>query len=195
MTNAIPKDIYKVTDTKGTSGSVLFLTADKTEDLEFFYPYYRFTEAGFNVDVVTPEGGSFEGKNGLGLKETMKISDVNPDNYDLLYIPGGKAPAALKKEEEAVELVKKFAATNKPIASICHGPQLLAEAGVIKGKQIAAWPEVKDELNEAGANFVNEATCIDGQFITARWPADLPTHTAKILETLKKLGVSNKKAA
>lgn len=183
----IPKDTY-LPENQATSSpiSVLFLTANNTEDLEFFYPYYRFIEEGFKVDVATPDGGAFKGKQGLGISETKKITDVKATDYSLLYIPGGKAPAELKKNDDAIALTKAFAKTGKPIAAVCHGPQLLAAAGVINGKQIAAWPEVESELEEAGATYVNQQTCVDDQFITARWPADLPFHVAKTLEALKK---------
>lgn len=195
MSNAIPKDIYQPTSTnKNSSTSILFITADKTEDLEFFYPYYRFIEEGFRVDVATPDG-EFKGKQGLGLKETLKLTDIDPANYTLLYIPGGKAPEELKKNDQALTLTKEFYAAGKPIASICHGPQLLAEAGIIQGKKIAAWPDVKEELEKAGASFVNQETSIDGQFITARWPGDLPAHVAKVLEALKQFSTTSKKAA
>ena len=191
----MPKDIFQP-HVKGaqSSVSVLFITADKTEDLEFFYPYYRFIEEGFKVDVVTPDG-SFEGKNGTGLKETLKITDVDPTAYDLLYIPGGKAPAALKKDDNAVELVKRFAQTGKPLAAICHAPQLLAAANVIQGRNIAAWPDVEDEVADAGGLYMNQETCVDGPFITARWPADLPAHVAKTLQILRQSGKIAHKAA
>lgn len=183
----IPTDIFKPQAQKQTNGrSILIVTADKVEDTEFFYPYYRFIEEGFKVDVATPEGGEFKGKNGSGLKETMSIEDVVATNYDLLFIPGGKAPEKLKKDEEAVTLVKTFAALKKPIAAVCHGPQLLAEADVISGRTITAWPEVEKEVTAAGAKYVNQETAVDAQFITARWPGDLPRFTAKILEILNK---------
>ncbi len=163
---------------------VLILTADKTEDLEFFYPYYRFIEAGYRVDVATPGGGSFKAKHDLGLKETLKLADAIESDYALLYIPGGKAPAQLKDEELAVELVKAFVKSGKPVAAICHGPQLLAEADVIRGKRIAAWPDVRDEVEEAQATYVDAETVQDGLFITARWPGDLPSHMRAVLKTL-----------
>lgn len=182
---SVPDDTYAPqTQNRNGSVSVLFVTADKTEDLEFFYPYYRFIEEGFKVDVATPDGGAFEGKQGLGLKNSLKIAEVNAQTYDLLYIPGGKAPATLKKEEDAVVLVKNFAATGKPIAAICHGPQLLAKADVIRGRNIAAWPEVEDEVTESGAVYLNQESCVDGQFITARWPGDLPAHLSEVLRVL-----------
>ncbi len=182
--NMIPDDIFRATTMPTEGKRVLILTADNTEDTEFFYPYYRFLEAGCRVDVATPDGESFKGKNGSGLEETMAIADIDATVYDLLYIPGGKAPAALKKDDEAVALVKTFAATGKPIAAICHGPQLLAEANLIQGRNLAAWPDVADELKDAGATFVNQPTVADKQFITGRWPGDLPSFTAKALQAI-----------
>src|SRR5580693_6901534 len=85
---------------------VIIITADNTEDLEFFYPYYRLTEEGYTVDVVTPKGGKFEAKHGLGLKNTKAIKDVTPQDYALLYIPGGKAPEELRKNKDALNFVK-----------------------------------------------------------------------------------------
>lgn len=182
----MPEDTYQpMSKASASSKAVMILTADKVEDLEFFYPFYRFVEEGFKVDVITPDGGKFEGKHGLGLKESKKISEVIPSDYDLLYIPGGKAPEKLKKEEEVIAFVKAFAESGKPISAVCHGPQVLAEAGVIRGKKIAAWPQVREEVEEAGAFFQDAETIIDGQFITARWPADLPSHVAKTLQLLK----------
>ena len=167
-----------------TALGILILTADKVEDLEFFYPYYRFIEAGYRVDVATPKGGSFKGKQGLGLENSQKIIDIDPKTYDLLYLPGGKAPAALKDNEDALMLIKVFAQTGRPIAAVCHGPLLLAAADLIKGRHIAAWPEVKKDLEEAGAIYENKETFCDGQFITARWPADLPSHLKYTLRAL-----------
>lgn len=184
----IPADPYAPMQSQQTGKAVLMVTADKTEDLEFFYPYYRFIEAGFRVDVATPDGGEFAAKHGLGLKQTKKLSDVNASDYVMLYIPGGKAPAELKENKAAIHIAQQFAKDGKPIAAICHGPQLLAAAGVIKGKRIAAWPEVEKELKEAGAEFVNQETVADGQFITARWPADLPAHMKRSLQALQQAG-------
>ena len=192
----IPDDIF-TTAPRGTvkDERIAIITADGTEDQEFFYPYYRFIEEGYQVDVLTPKGGSFKGKNGSGLKETMAIADADPYAYALLYIPGGKAPAALKKEDEAVQFVKEFCASGKPIGAICHGPQLLAKAGVIAGKQISAYPECQEEVEEAGARFVNEACVVDSQFITGRWPADLPFQTAGMLQALGVKSAQQKRAA
>lgn len=195
--NDIPEDIFVASPLQASDNSrkIAILTADGTEDQEFFYPYYRMIEAGFAVDVFTPDGGEFKGKNGAGLKETTAVSDADPSEYALLYIPGGKAPEALKKEEDAVSLVQEFCETGKPVAAICHGPQLLAKANVINGKQIAAWPECQDELEEAGAEYCNEACVKDGQFITGRWPADLPHFTAEMLRSMQQGSQKDRRAA
>jgi len=180
----IANDIFftKQTNTKGKS--VLILTADNTQALEFFYPYYRFIEEGFAVDVITPKGGELKCESGMGLKETKKIEDVDIGGYDLLYIPGGKAPEELKKNDQVLQLTRDFAASGKPIVAICHGPQILAAAGVINGYNISAWPEVEGEIEKAGGTYLGEETVLDGQFITARWPGDLPSHLAHALEAL-----------
>ncbi|MDP9127901.1 MAG: type 1 glutamine amidotransferase [Pseudomonadota bacterium] len=191
----LPKDTYRPEDENFNSQrSVLMLTADNTEDIEFFYPYYRFIEEGFRVDVATPSGGAFRGKQGLGLKDSKKVSEVDASDYDLLYIPGGKAPAALKKYEEALALTQAFVAEGKPVAAVCHGPQILAAADVIRGRKIACWPEVENEIREAGASYLNEETVVDGPFVTARWPGDLPSHVKHTLEVLDKYGQSSRHA-
>jgi protease I len=191
MINA-PSDLYNPeTQNRISTIAVLILTANKTEDLEFFYPYYRFIEEGYKVDVATPHGGSFSGKQGLGLKNSLKVSDVDQQDYELLYIPGGKAPVELVKHEEALVLTRQFVQVHKTVAAICHGPQVLAAAGVIAGRRISAWPEVEEEINKAGAAYINHETVIDGQFITARWPGDLPAFMKVVLERLRKTDQSS----
>jgi len=182
------KDTYKAAPTperlrKNTR--IAIITADNTQDLEFFYPYYRLSEEGYDIDVITPKGGEFKGKHGMGLKETKSIGEVQPDAYALLYIPGGKAPAELRKNDEVIAFVRNFAGTNKPIAAICHGPQILITAGLVRGKRMACWPEVKEELEAAGGIFVDEALVEDGQFITGRQPGDLPRHLWGVLDYLQ----------
>ena len=182
------KDTYAVAPTPERllkNERVVIITADKTEDLEFFYPYYRLTEEGYTVDVVTPEGGKFEAKHGLGLNNTKAIDEVRPSDYALLYIPGGKAPAELRKNDAVIAFVREFAQSGQPIAAICHGPQVLISASLVTGKEMACWPEIRNELEEAGGTFVNEALVEDGQFITARMPGDLPRHLYGVLQYLQ----------
>lgn len=174
-----PKDHYLVSPTPERlkkAEKIAILTADATEDLEFFYPYYRFTEEGYAVDVITPHGGKLAAKHGLGINQTKAVTTAKPADYALLYIPGGKAPEELRKDETVLAFVKEFARSGKAIAAVCHGPQVLIAAGLAKGKQMAAWPEIAKEITEAGGTFVDEALVEDGQFITARKPGDLHRH-------------------
>jgi protease I len=164
---------------------VAIITGNNVEDLEFFYPYYRLNEAGYDVDVFTLDGEKFKGKTGYEFKSTSKLANAQPGNYALLYLPGGKAPAELRKHDEVINFVKQFAQSGKPIAAICHGPQILITADLVRGKQIACWPEVQEELEEAGGKFVNEALVVDGQFITGRMPGDLPRHLAGVMDALE----------
>lgn len=196
MKATIPDDIHiSQPNEPRQSQKIVMITADGTEDQEFFYPYYRFLEAGYQVDVLTPDGKEFKGKNGAGLKTTQKISDARPQEYALLYIPGGKAPAKLKKEDSAIEFVREFCGTGKPVGAICHGPQLLAEAGVIEGFSIAAWPDCEDEVTKAGAVYKNEACVQDGPFVTGRWPGDLPAQVGMVMKILQSGAGSARKAA
>lgn len=164
---------------------ILIITAENTQDLEFFYPYYRLSEEGYAVDVATPKGGSFKGKMGMGLKQTKAMAQVRPDDYALLYIPGGKAPSELRENTEVLNFVKQFAKSGKPIAAICHGAQVLVSADLVRGKTISAWPEVKKEIEAAGGSFADEALKIDGQFITARMPGDLHRHLHGVIDVLQ----------
>jgi len=184
----IPGDIFAShSQPKGHDHKILILTTDGVEDTEFFVPYYRFLEEGYRVDVITPDGKSFKGKNGSGLQDTMRFSDVLPENYELLYIPGGKAPEKMIKHEEILNFVKEFYATGKPIAALCHGPLVLAAAGLVEGRGIAAWPECEKDIAEAGGVYKNQEVVKDGQFITSRWPADLPAFIARVFYKLHKM--------
>lgn len=165
---------------------IAIITEDKCEDIEFFYPYYRFFEEGYDVDVITLKGEAFEGKHGLGLKESKAIDTAKPSDYVLLYLPGGKAPQKLRDDEKVLKFVQDFAASGKPIAAICHGPQILISSGLVKGKNISAWPEMKEEIEKAGGIFCDEALKEDGQFITARKPGDLHRHLYGVLKCLEK---------
>jgi protease I len=184
------RDILKVApipDRLKKNQRVAIITGDDVEDLEFFYPYYRLTEAGYEVAVITAKGGAFKGKHGLELKDSLAIDSVDPANYVLLYLPGGKAPAELRKNEKVLAFVKRFAEKGKPIAALCHGPQVLISADLVRGKQIAAWPGIREEVEKAGATFIDEALVEDGAFITGRMPGDLHRHLYGVIKALEGL--------
>ncbi len=114
------------------------------------------------------------------------LEEINPDDYDLLVLPGGKAPEKVRKEPKALEIARSFFKHNKPVAAICHGPQTLISAGLMKGKRATCYKSVAPELKEAGAFYEDKEVVVDGNLVTSRQPSDLP---AFMRETLKKLGL------
>lgn len=185
----IPEDIYATApldvSVAAAARRVLILTDNKVEDCEFFYPYYRFAEAGHMLTVATPSGGAFSCKHGDGLKDSVALQNISAESFDLLYLPGGKAAEKLCKNKEAVALVRHFAESGKPVAALCHGPLLLSAADVVRGRQVTSWPEVRQDLEDAGARWTSSPCVCDGNLVTGRWPADLPAHLERTLALLK----------
>ncbi len=167
------------------TGRIAILTADRVEDVEFFYPYYRFTEAGYDVDVLAPGGAEVTGYKGLALRTGVQpIDGARAADYDALFIPGGLAPSELRELPAAIDFVSDFAATGRLIGAVCHGPQVLISAGLVDGRRMTSWKDVAPEVRAAGAEYVDEPVVEDGQFITARKPGDMPLELARFLERL-----------
>ncbi|MEW2505030.1 type 1 glutamine amidotransferase domain-containing protein [Amycolatopsis sp. NPDC047767] len=167
------------------TGRVAILTADQVEDVEFFYPYYRFVEEGYDVDVITPAGGLLTGYRGTTLQDTLPLADADPKVYDALYVPGGLAPEELVANDAAVEFVRTFAERDKPIGSVCHGPRVLAKAGLADGRAMTGFHHVESDIAEAGGTYVDEPVVTDGHIVTSRRPGDLPRELAVIIERLR----------
>jgi protease I len=184
---------------------ILMIVGDFVEDYEVMVPFQMLTMVGHHVDAVCPgkKAGEkvrtaihdFEGdqtyseKPGHGFTLNATFEKIRPENYDALVIPGGRAPEYLRLNDKVIAAVQHFAKTDKPIAAICHGAQLLATANVIEGKTISAYPAVKPEVLRAGAKWgeVNNTFTnahVDGNFVTAAaWPAH-PEWIRKFLEVL-----------
>ncbi|SED64462.1 type 1 glutamine amidotransferase domain-containing protein [Streptomyces sp. Ag109_O5-10] len=165
-------------------GRIAVLTADVVEDVEFFYPYYRFTEAGYEVDVITPSGGELTAARGMKLLETVALAEVDPADYLMLFVPGGHAPLQLRTLPAALDFVRAFATADKPVGLVCHGPQVLVSAGLAGGRRMTSWYGVAEEIETAGGTWVNEAVIHDGPFFTDRKPGDLPAEMHAIIEHL-----------
>jgi len=165
----------------------VILTADKFEDMEVLYPLFRLLEAGWQVDVAAPQKIAIFGEFGYGkLMPNITIEEVNPDNYDLLIIPGGSpdgAPAIVRKLNKAHEITRSFFGKNKPVASVCHGPWTLADAGVIKDRHLTSyWHDgVPDSVKNAGGIWEDKEVVVDGNLVTSRWPADLPAFMREVM--------------
>ena len=113
----------------------LFISADNFEDTELLVPYYRLQEEGVPVDVASMKKGTIRGKHGYEVNATKTLDEVRPEEYDLLVLPGGKAPEAVRREAKAQEIARYFMENNKPVAAICHGPQTLISAGLLKDRR------------------------------------------------------------
>jgi protease I len=167
---------------------VACLLGDGFEDSEFRSPYDALKAAGHAVDVIGAEvGQELKGKAG---KEKVKvekaISDVRPEDYGLLFIPGGYSPDHLRGDARFTGFVKAYDALRRPVAAICHGPQLMMSAGIVKqGRTLTAWQTVQRDLEYTGATVKDEPVVVDGNWVTSRKPDDLPRFNEATLKALR----------
>jgi len=172
----------------------LILTADKFEDMELFFPYFRLLEEGLEVDIAAPNKGHIQGEHGYELEVEKTFEDIHPDDYDLLLIPGGSpdgAPAVVKKNPRAQAIARSFFNSNKPVSSICHSPWLLASAGLVKGRHLTSYLHdgVPEDIKKAGGIYEDKDVVVDGNLVTSRYPGDLPAfmrETMRMVNTIKK---------
>jgi protease I len=172
----------------------LIITADKFEDMELFFQYFRLLEEGVEVDVAAPKKGQIEGEHGYGFEIKKTFDEVNPELYDLLLIPGGSptgAPAVVRKDTRAQVIAKSFFNSNKPVCSICHGPWLLASSDVVKGRHLTGfWYDgVPEDIKKAGGIYEDKEVVVDGNLVTSRYPGDLPAfmrETMQLVRSIKK---------
>jgi protease I len=156
------------------------------EDSEFRVPYDRMKSQGYEIDIIAAKAGeTMKGKKG---KETVKankgIDEVKPDDYQALFIPGGYSPDHLRADRRFVDFVRAFDQQKKTVAAVCHGPQLLMTAGLVKGRTLTAWTTVQDDLKQVGATVKDEPVVEDGNWITSRKPDDLQQFSDAILRRL-----------
>ena len=169
----------------------IILTADDFEDMELFVPWFRLVEEGIEVDVAAPAKGEIRGEHGYRMEIGKTFDEVNPDDYDLLILPGGSpegAPTTVRKSAKAQSITKSFFAKNKPVAAICHGPYTLISAGVAKGRKVTSfWGDgVPEELKKAGALYEDKEVVVDGNLVTSRYPMDLPDFVREMMKLVKK---------
>ncbi|MCR9231550.1 MAG: DJ-1/PfpI family protein [bacterium] len=183
--------------------SILFLAGDYVEDYEIMVPFQALTMVGYQVDVVCPDKKAgdiirtsihdFEGdqtyseKRGHNFTLNATFSEVNPDDYTGLLIPGGRAPEYIRLNERVLEITRSFFEAGKPVAAVCHGLQLLAAAGVLKDRSCTAYPACGPEVNLAGGTYVETAidgVHVDGNLVSSpAWPAH-PQWLAAFLKVL-----------
>ena len=159
---------------------VAMVIAKNFEDSEAIDPKKYLEGLGATVTVIGIERGRVDGKKGGTLAATTTFADVSAADFDLLVIPGGGCPENLRIHPPAVAFTRAFVESGKPVGSICHGPQLLISAKVLKGRTVTAVNKIADDIENAGATWVDEPLTIDGNLITSRVPADLPVFNAAL---------------
>ncbi len=171
---------------------IAFLVAPEgIEQVELTEPWKAVEEAGGTPKLLSPESGEVQAFNHLDKADTfavdVAVSEADVDEYDALVLPGGVAnPDALRMDKGAVDFLKAFWETGKPVAAICHAPWSLVEAGVLKGKTLTSWPSLQTDIRNAGATWVDEEVVVDGHLITSRKPDDLPVFNSRLLESLSR---------
>jgi len=163
----------------------LIISAANFEDSELLVPYYRLKEAGVEVSVASLNRGAITGKHSYEVAVDYTLGEVNPDDYAILVLPGGKAPEVVRKEPKALEIARSFFARNKPVAAICHGPQILISAGLLKDRKATCYESVAPELRDAQALYQDVEVMVDGNLITSRKPDDLPAFCRELVRMLK----------
>ncbi len=159
----------------------LILIENGFDDVEYIVPYYRFLEAGFEVAVAAPAAGTYVGK--VGLKaDAVDVRSLSADEFDLLYLPGGHAPDRLRRHPEVLEFVRKVHDKGGLIAAICHAPHVLISAGLTRGRKMTSFFSIKDDVVNSGAEWVDAPVVVDGNLITARFPADLPVFLPEVIK-------------
>ena len=170
---------------------VMILATDGFEQSELMKPKANLEDAGIETEVVSLESGSITGWNDKDWGDSVKVDKTvdeiaSCEGYDALLLPGGQMnPDILRMNDKAIEIVKMFGKSSKPIAAICHAPWLLAEADLIDGKTVTSWPSIRTDLRNAGANVVDKEVATDGNLITSRNPDDIPAFSDALIEQVK----------
>ena len=164
---------------------IAILVEDAYQDLEVWYPYYRLREAGYEtVFVGTGTSKHYKGKNGYPLDVQADIQDVKPPDFVAVVIPGGWAPDKLRLSKEILNFVREMDKAGKVVAAICHAGWVLASAGIAKGRNLTSYIAIRDDLVNAGAEWVAKEVVRDKNLITSRKPDDLPAFCRTLIEAL-----------
>jgi len=168
---------------------VAILTEEGFEQVELTSPKEALEAAGATVDIISPKSGKIKAWNhtdwGIEVNVDKNLSDVSPDDYDALVLPGGVLnPDKLRQNKDAVAFASAFLDEGKPLAAICHGPQLLIETNMLNGRRLTSYPSLQTDLHNAGADWVDEEVVVDNGLVTSRTPADLDAFNRKTIEEI-----------
>lgn len=166
---------------------VAILVADGFEQVEMTKPREALQEAGAETSIVSPSSGKIQGMNhadkGDKFDVDIELKDARPEEFDALMILGGLMnPDQLRSTPDALDFTRHFFESGKPVAAICHGPWVLIDAGVVRGRTMTSWPAIKTDLRNAGANWVDKEVVVDNGLVTSRKPDDIPAFNEKMIE-------------
>ena len=179
-------------DLKGRK--VAFLATDMVEQVELTEPWKAVQDAGASTELLSLEEGEIQGFDHYDKADTFtvdhKIEDVGIEDYDALVIPGGVGnPDTMRADENAVRFVREFFEAGKPVAVICHGPWMLVEADVVRGRRLTSFSSIKTDVENAGGKWVDEQVVVDGNLVTSRNPDDLPAFNQELVELVARAPV------
>jgi protease I len=168
---------------------VAILTENGFEEIELTSPKQALQQAGATVHIVSPQKEKVKGWNhdhwSIELPVDVHIYDAKAEDYDALVLPGGVInPDQLRRDKLCIEFAQQFLEAGKPVAAICHGPQLLIETGLLKGREVTSYPSIKTDLENAGANWFDKAVVTDNGLVTSRSPKDLEAFNTKMIEEI-----------
>jgi protease I len=166
----------------------LIVSSDRFEDRELSEPLQQLRAKGVEVDIAAPQQGAITGKRGLRVSAGLALGAVRAEDSDLLLVPGGEAPARLRKIPEAVAIARHFLHADKPVAAICHGPQLLIATGLMARRTATCYRAVRQELEAAGVSYLDREVVVDGSLVTSRQPADIPAFIRAIFRITRLSG-------
>lgn len=174
-------------DKKLQGKKIAILATDGVEQVELTEPKKALEEAGAETEIISIKDGEIKGWNHTEWGETFPVdklvSEVDAQGYDALLLPGGVMnPDKLRVDRQAVAFVNMFFASHKPVAAICHGPWMLVEADVVKGRKLTSWPSLQTDIRNAGGDWVDEQVVVDQGLVTSRKPDDLPAFNDKMIE-------------
>lgn len=165
---------------------VAILIENLFDERELIYPYFRLLEEGFEVHLIgSKKDEVYASKNGVTEKSTHASDEVSANDYVGVVIPGGFSPDHMRRTKATVDFVREMDKAKKPIAAICHGPWMLASACDLKGKKVTSFFSIKDDLTNAGADYMDAEVVVDGHLITSRTPKDLPAFIKTFIEKIK----------
>lgn len=163
---------------------VAILAEDDYQELELWYPLYRLREAGAEVRVVGPRKGGFKSKLGYPVEADLSASEARPEEFDAVLIPGGYAPDRMRRHPAMVEFVRRMAEQGRVVAAICHAGWMLASAGILRGRRATGFFSIRDDMVNAGAEWVDAEVVVDGNLVTSRKPDDLPAFCREVIRLL-----------